>query len=181
MANKYSLKWNSHHDDTFHTLQSLKDREMFVDVTLSCNGQLLKAHKIVLCASSSYFERILFRDGGGHPVVHFYGVEPGILQMLLSFMYSGQVEVPSADLEKLINLADNLEVKGLKAEKSKAGKPDVPAALDGSFDAGKHKLASSAFENPNIPQKVPRLNSALGAVASSSSSGGLGNASPKFE
>ena len=119
MSNKYNLKWNSHHGETFQSFESLRQREMLVDVTLSCNGQYLKAHKLVLCAGSGYFERILGKDGPGSSTIHFYGVEMHLLKLLVEFMYCGEVEVPAVDLEVFIEIAENLEVKGLKGDRSK--------------------------------------------------------------
>ena len=149
MTSKYNLKWNSHHVETFRSFETLRHREMFVDVTLSCNDQFLKAHKLVLCAGSGYFERILNRDASGSPLIHFYGIDMHLLKLLVEFMYNGEVEVPSLDLEKFIEVAEHLEVKGLKGDKSKGssvshgmGGTTIPVA--GVEDALAHKRKSSA-------------------------------------
>ncbi|CAG0902300.1 unnamed protein product [Darwinula stevensoni] len=167
MSNKYNLKWNSHHAETFQSFENLRHREMFVDATLSCNGQFLKAHKLVLCAGSGYFERILNRDGPGTPTIHFYGVDMQLLKLLVEFMYCGEVEVPAMDLEKFIEVAENLEVKGLKGDKSKSsgshgavGGTTIP--VSDVQDALAHKRKSSAppwqdFDEPQFhPPKMPR-------------------------
>lgn len=39
-------------------LDSLRTSEDLVDVTLSCDGQLFKAHKVVLSMCSSYFRNV---------------------------------------------------------------------------------------------------------------------------
>ena len=119
MSNKYNLKWNSHHAEAFGNFDLLRNREMLVDVTLSCGGQTLKAHKLVLCTGSAFFEKLLQRDTNSSPIVHFHGIDMMHLRLLVDFMYLGEVDVPSSDLEEFIALADNLEVKGLKGEKSK--------------------------------------------------------------
>ncbi|CAG0885637.1 unnamed protein product, partial [Darwinula stevensoni] len=167
MSNKYNLKWNSHHGETFQSFENLRQREMFVDVTMSCNGQFLKAHKLVLCAGSGYFERILNKDGPGMPTIHFYGVEMQLLKLLVEFMYCGEVEVPAMDLEKFIEVAENLEVKGLKGDKSKSsGSHSVGSSttipVSDVHDALAHKRKSSAhtwqeFDEPQFHSaKVPR-------------------------
>ncbi|CAG0883322.1 unnamed protein product [Darwinula stevensoni] len=121
MTNKYNLKWNSHHVETFQGFDALRHREVLVDVALSCDGQSVKAHKLILCAGSGYFERIFSREvhGNGTPTIHFYGVDMHLLKFLIEFMYCGEVDIPSADLEKFIALAENLEVKGLKGDRPK--------------------------------------------------------------
>ncbi|CAG0892065.1 unnamed protein product [Darwinula stevensoni] len=160
MSNKYNLKWNSHHAETFQSFESLRHREMFVDVNLSCNGQLAKAHKLVLCAGSGYFERILNKDGSGTPTVHFYGVEMHLLKLLVEFMYCGEVEVPALDLEKFIEVAENLEVKGLKGDKSKSsgagGRPTtIPVSDVQDALAHKRKSTFSAWQEFDEPQFPP--------------------------
>ncbi|CAG0883919.1 unnamed protein product [Darwinula stevensoni] len=167
MSNKYNLKWNTHHGETFASFETLRHREMFVDVTLSCNGQFLKAHKLVLCAGSGYFERILNKDGTGIPTIHFYGIEIHLLKFLVEFMYCGEVEVPEMDLEKFIEVAENLEVKGLKGDKSKSsgshnavGGTTIP--VSDVHDALAHKRKSNVHswqefgESQFPPTKVPR-------------------------
>lgn len=44
------LKWNSHLE-LLGSLDNLLETESFVDVTIAVEGRLLKAHRIVLCAS----------------------------------------------------------------------------------------------------------------------------------
>ncbi|CAG0902270.1 unnamed protein product, partial [Darwinula stevensoni] len=165
MSNKYNLKWNSHHAETFLSFENLRHREMFVDVTLSCNGQFVKAHKLVLCAGSGYFERVLDKDGPVIPIIHFYGVEMHLLKLLVEFMYCGEVEVPASDLEKFIEVAENLEVKGLKGEKSKrdmhgASGTTIPVSDVEDALAHKRKIASQAWQGLGEchypPSKVSR-------------------------
>ncbi|CAG0901819.1 unnamed protein product [Darwinula stevensoni] len=115
MCSQYNLKWNSHHGEMLSSFKVLRDRETLVDVVLSCGSRWLKAHKLVLCAGSGYFERMFDREvGGNNPVIYFFGVELHVVKFLVDFMYSGEVNVPLVDLEKFVELADALEVKGLK-------------------------------------------------------------------
>jgi hypothetical protein len=44
------LKWNSQLE-LLSSLDNLLETESFVDVTIAVEGQLLKAHRVVLCAS----------------------------------------------------------------------------------------------------------------------------------
>ena len=166
MSNRYNLKWNSHHAETLQNFENLRHREMFVDVTLSCNGQFLKAHKLVLCAGSGYFERALNKDGLGTPTIHFYGVDMHLLKLLVEFMYCGEVEVPDVDLEKFIEVAENLEVKGLKGDKSKSstshGVGGTTIPVSDVQDALAHKRKSSGHtwqglgEMQHTPAKMAR-------------------------
>ena len=56
----FCLKWNNFQNNIVAALGNLKLDEDFVDVTLSCEGQSIKAHKVILSACSDYF-RDVFR------------------------------------------------------------------------------------------------------------------------
>jgi len=44
------LKWNNQLE-LLGSLDDMRETESFVDVTIAVEGQLLKAHRVVLCAS----------------------------------------------------------------------------------------------------------------------------------
>lgn len=53
----FCLKWSDYQAHILSVLVQLLEAESMVDVTLcTSNGCKLHAHKIVLCAASSYFE-----------------------------------------------------------------------------------------------------------------------------
>jgi hypothetical protein len=56
---QYCLKWNNFSDNILTSLESLRGDEDFVDVTIACEGQSLKAHKVVLSACSLYMKKLL--------------------------------------------------------------------------------------------------------------------------
>ena len=55
---KFCLKWNNFQNNFMSQFETLKEDEDFVDVTLSCYGQSIKAHKVVLSACSPYLKSI---------------------------------------------------------------------------------------------------------------------------
>ena len=62
MKEKYHLENISHHSNLVSNIKDLLANGCFVDVTLTCGvsdgGQTIKAHKVVLAASSSYFRQV---------------------------------------------------------------------------------------------------------------------------
>lgn len=52
----YNLKWTNHTSNIVQMITEHLHKESLVDVTLSCEGQFIKAHKIVLSACSPYFQ-----------------------------------------------------------------------------------------------------------------------------
>lgn len=59
---QFSLVWNSFPTNLSSGLYSLLTDEHLVDVTLTAEGQILRAHKLILSVCSSYF-RELFEVG----------------------------------------------------------------------------------------------------------------------
>lgn len=57
-ADHFCLRWNNYQSNMVSELDSLRSDEDLVDVTLSCEGHLLKAHKVILSACSSYFRNV---------------------------------------------------------------------------------------------------------------------------
>ncbi|XP_022201850.2 protein bric-a-brac 2 [Nilaparvata lugens] len=114
MANKsFHLRWNNHLQNLRTLFESIYNEQNLVDVTLSCSDGMLKAHKLVLSACSPYFEAV-FRDNPcKHPVVILKGIQLQEMQTLLEYMYIGSVDVQEDDLEILLNVASELQVKGL--------------------------------------------------------------------
>jgi len=53
------LTWNSFTDNIINSLESSYGDGDFVDVTLACEGESIKAHKLVLSACSQYLKRLL--------------------------------------------------------------------------------------------------------------------------
>ena len=52
---QFCLKWNNHRSTILSVFDTLLEEESLVDVTLSTDGQFLRAHRIVLSACSPYF------------------------------------------------------------------------------------------------------------------------------
>ena len=54
-SQEYCLKWNNHRSTILSVMDTLLEEESLVDVTLSADGQILRAHRVVLSACSPYF------------------------------------------------------------------------------------------------------------------------------
>jgi hypothetical protein len=59
-SQQFSLRWNNYLRHITCAFDSLRSDEDLVDVTLSCEGKRIRAHKMLLSACSSYF-RDLFK------------------------------------------------------------------------------------------------------------------------
>lgn len=111
---QFCLRWHNHQASLLSTLPLLLDQSHLTDVTLSAGGKTLQAHRVVLSACSTFFSE-LFRtlDSSLHPVIVIPGASLGTLVALLTFMYSGEVNVFEEQIPTLLAIAETLGIKGL--------------------------------------------------------------------
>lgn len=55
---QFSLRWNNYVQHITCAFDSLRSDEDLVDVTLSCEGKKILAHKMLLSACSTYFKNV---------------------------------------------------------------------------------------------------------------------------
>ena len=73
----------------------------------------MKAHRALLSASSPLFETILKQNDHPKPLIFMRGVNSGLLNLLMDFVYFGQVEIDASQINEFLAIADDLKVKGL--------------------------------------------------------------------
>ena len=96
------------------TIKTLWSDTAFTDVTLACDDdKQILAHKVILGSSSSFFRKILYSNPHKHPLIYLKGIGYSELKSLIRFMYLGQTEVEHDDLQKFMNAAKELKVRGL--------------------------------------------------------------------
>ena len=99
---------------TNSTFNHLVFDEDFSDVTLACDdGQLVRAHKVILAAASPFFKTILRQAGHPNPLVHIQGIKVDHLKMMLEFIYLGRAGVECGDLEDFVEATQRLRIEGV--------------------------------------------------------------------
>ena len=86
------LSPEAHAISLLKNLHEQVESEVFCDVEISVGQNSFRAHKAVLCASSSYF-MAMFSGGlreSSLDKVTIHQVNPGIFQNLLDFIYTGK-------------------------------------------------------------------------------------------
>ena len=94
---------------------SIKEETEFHDVSLAYEDQQLGAHKVVLAASSPKLRSILLSNPHPHPVIYLTGVQFPILENILRFIYTGKVIISPEQVNTFLDVAQELDVKGLEA------------------------------------------------------------------
>ena len=93
--------------------KSRKDKD-FTDVTLVCeDGFQIEAHRVILVASSPFFETLLKISNHAHPLVYMRGIKSSELIPLVDFLYKGEATVGPDHLDTFLGLAEELQLKGL--------------------------------------------------------------------
>lgn len=116
-----------------------------------------RLHKLVLCASSSHFEKLLGAlPPGQTPIVVLDGPHPQDVASLIHFIYHGEVNVDQENLASLLRTAESLKIKGLA---------EVSSVTGGGGGGGEHKspvgdgdrqrLHSRGRSRPSSRQSAP--------------------------
>ena len=89
-SEKFSLKWNYFQENISVAFSNLREDTTFTDVTLvSEDGQQMKAHKIILTASSPFFMEILKTNKHPNHLIYLKGFKAKALRSLIDFIYHG--------------------------------------------------------------------------------------------
>ncbi|CAO1320743.1 unnamed protein product [Diamesa hyperborea] len=112
-SQQFCLKWNNYQTNLTCVFDQLLQSESFVDVTLACDGNQIKAHKIVLSACSPYFQSLFFDNPCQHPIVVMRDVKWPELKSVVEFMYKGEINVSQDQIAPLIKIAEMLQIRGL--------------------------------------------------------------------
>ncbi|XP_058977902.1 protein tramtrack, beta isoform isoform X2 [Musca domestica] len=114
LPQQYCLRWKYHHSNLQTMFSQLLDRGCFCDVTLACEGQLIRAHRVVLCACSTFFDTVLTNYASERdPIIIMKDISFADIKCLIEFMYKGEINVEHANLASLLKTADDLKIKGL--------------------------------------------------------------------
>ena len=95
-------------------MEDLRNNEDFADVTLACeDGEEVRAHKIILAASSQFFQKLLGKNKHAHPLIYMRGIKSDDLLAMMDFIYFGEANVDQDNLEEFLESAKELNIEGL--------------------------------------------------------------------
>ena len=117
MSEKLCLKWNDFQENVNTAFGNLREDTEFTDVTLACeDGQQIEAHKVILAASSPFFQNLLKRNKHPHPLIYMRGLKSEDLGAIVDFLYCGEANVLQDNLESFLAIAEELRLKGLMGQ-----------------------------------------------------------------
>ena len=119
MSEKLCLQWSDFNQNVNNAFGRLQNDKDFSDVTLACeDGQQIQAHKVILAASSPFFEDILQKIKHPQPLIYLKGYPSRIFASILDFLYCGEANVLQEDLDTFLAIADDIKLKGLTGQTS---------------------------------------------------------------
>lgn len=197
-SQRFCLRWNNHQSNLLSVFDQLLHDESFVDVTLAVDGQLLRAHKMVLSACSPYFQALFVNHPDKHPIVILKDISYADMKSLLDFMYRGEVSVDQDRLTAFLRVAESLRIKGLtEVNEEKCDIPSITSSLLQPHQSGSNPPPNLHRINQNPSVKRPMshmMNPLLGNALmqpkrkrgrprklSGSSNGGMGSPSEDFD
>ncbi|XP_041970699.1 broad-complex core protein isoforms 1/2/3/4/5-like, partial [Aricia agestis] len=108
---RYSLHYERYCDHLMSSFGKLLQTQSLVDMTLMCSSHTIRVHKLVLSASSVYFQEILQKQPG-EPLI-ILKMKFGVLKCLVEFMYCGKTQCLEENVDDLVAAAQFLKIKGL--------------------------------------------------------------------
>jgi len=152
---QFCLRWNDFHKTITSTFSDLRDDDEFLDVTLVCDGDIVRAHKLVLSACSPLFRIMLKKNSHPQPMIFLRGIRFPDMVAILNFMYHGEVNVNQEDLQNFLAAAEELRIKGL----SEASSTDAKLEKLEHSSVPKMKQTSGDASHGQPPTKKPRESS----------------------
>ena len=103
--------WNS-----FEYLEKFRQKGELCDATLIVDGKELKSHRVVLAASSQYFESMFigeFAEPFDEPIV-IEELSEDTLETMIAFAYTSRIKITEKNVYSVFEAADLLQFNGVK-------------------------------------------------------------------
>ena len=108
------LTWKDFQDTIMNSFKTLQKDGDFYDVTLVTEDlKQHKAHKFILSACSEFFKSILKANTHSHPLIFLNGVDSNNIQLVLDYIYFGEVSICEDQLDEFLSKAKTLKIEGL--------------------------------------------------------------------
>jgi len=157
------LAWNSFTSNAPDTFRRAWSDGAFTDVTLASeDGHHLPAHRIVLSSCSTFFREVFLRSPSPGLVLYLRGTRRAELELVLRFVYLGQVTLRQEELQAFLQAGRELGVEGLledlsmkavqgsteeDGDQSKILKPELDGNMEAMGTSGNETDESFLTEN----------------------------------
>lgn len=96
-------------------LHRFRNENLFTDISIYVDGVEFPCHKVILCASSTYFRTMFTCDLKESRLgkVYLENMSPWTMKRLLDYVYTGKIEINLANVIDLLNAALLFELNQL--------------------------------------------------------------------
>ena len=155
-----NLSWDSFVQNITDSLKTFSEENLLTDVTLvSSDLTEVAAHKLVLCSASPVLREIIVRSGQTRPLLYLRGVKHNTLKSLLQFLYEGKTSLAKEDLNDLVEVAVDLEIKDFFKENTRKEKSEEKAVENKNIKQNKGRKKGRVRKNKTKPKiEEPTVN-----------------------
>ena len=153
---------NKFKENILRALNAMRQENSFCNVILRVRGTInFSAHRCVLSASSSYFQALFSDDflEKQSGVVELKEIGASVMEKVLEFIYTGEVEIDSASAQDLVMTADYLNIPALKLNASAVLETSINVSncfslqqFSAKYDCVRLKESCAFFMNQNFSQ-----------------------------
>ena len=168
MAEKICLKWDDFQENVNSAFGDLRGGGDFSDVTLACeDGQHIEAHRLILAASSPFFQDLLRRSKQAYQIIYMKGIKSEDLISIIDFLYCGEANIYQDNLDSFLAIAEDLKLKGLMGqkedekeieEKSNTGPESRSMQMNPKPTFKREEENSNISDKPTLETSPERLN-----------------------
>ncbi|XP_037043210.1 protein roadkill-like [Bradysia coprophila] len=95
-------------------LNQLLKEPKYSDVTIICSGGVLKAHKCILAARSTFFSETFKSVESIANEVTIMDVDVCVMKLVLQFIYTGEISLSETDLMEILRCAEKFDLSELR-------------------------------------------------------------------
>jgi len=151
---KFCLRWNDFETNIRESFKRLREEQNYFDVTLACDDDYqIQAHKIILSAGSPFFNDIFRKTEHPSPFIYFKGIKGVELEQVLDFLYNGEAYISQQELNKFLETAQELQVKGLQSNDEDESSQNRTVKTKSNVESNFTEMKGNLNPNLNPTQK----------------------------
>ena len=93
----------------------LVSKQLLFDVTLATDdGHKIQAPKLILSSGSNFFDGLFLKSDHINMLLYLKGISSAELEQVADFLYNGETSCAQEELNKFLETAQELQIKGLQ-------------------------------------------------------------------
>ena len=150
----FRFQWNTFDANLALSSQELYNERQFTDITLvSEDLQVTVAHRFVLSRASGTFKKLLLINTSANSTLYLRGISQSVLDLILQFIYTGEVDVPTDEITDFLAVANNLDISELK-NSPQSSSYEIESTTDTESLDNFHDSTESKEETGEIRQEA---------------------------